>query len=167
MGCHTWFFKKLEKPNLSLEELKIEILNYIDNDSIPFYKKELLKENSIYIKEELEHDLNWIIEHKETIKNSNNEILILESYYGFKNIHYTLYNNKFYENTEYHDIFRYKEYDATPLTSLEETLELIKQYDCCGNMYMNNDGVLIKEEINFNLLKEFWTKHPDGIIEFG
>jgi hypothetical protein len=56
-----------------------------------------------------------------------------------------------------HDLFRIGCFPEDKLLSLEQTLEFIERN---------------KERMSFSLdwetsIKEFWTKHPDGVIEFG
>lgn len=60
------------------------------------------------------------------------------------------------EDCEFHDVFRTTFLDEdTILTSLEETLEYMKKYNCKTS-----------EEIE-DSLKAFWYKYPKGIIDFG
>ena len=55
---------------------------------------------------------------------------------------------------EFHDVFREIGYPENILNSLEETLKYIKDNNC------------IKFEFTDDRLKQFWSKYPNGKIEF-
>lgn len=169
MGCHTWFYKELKKPDLTNFEIKNKIINNIENVTLPFLNK-LLKETSDKKEEiELKEEIYLTKIHLKQIIDISlkDEYKLLHAYYDMLDINFTSYNGKFYENTEYQDIFRHRNYEAPTLTSLNDTLEFIKIHNCKGNCYFDKNDKLINEEINFDKLKEFWNKYPNGIIEFG
>jgi len=56
---------------------------------------------------------------------------------------------------EYHDLFRESGYPETVLTSFEETIKYIKEYNCQTFDFTEEK------------LKLFWCKYPNGRIEFG
>ena len=60
--------------------------------------------------------------------------------------------------------------DAPNLQSLEETIEFIKNNsdECFGNSgWISEKKKCVTFEINFNNIKEFWIKYPNGLITFG
>ena len=63
----------------------------------------------------------------------------------------------FYVETGFHDMFRKYGYPDDRLFSLEETLNYINNYENKCIVYENT----------IDLLKDFWSKYPDGFIEFG
>ncbi len=56
-----------------------------------------------------------------------------------------------------HDIFRVHKYREDKFLNLEQTLEFIEK---------NKDIVALSDNWKENL-ENFWTKNPDGVIEFG
>lgn len=56
-----------------------------------------------------------------------------------------------------HNLFRVHRYRDDKLLSLEQTMEFIEK---------NKEGMYFSENWE-DKLKEFWTKNPDGVIEFG
>ena len=61
------------------------------------------------------------------------------------------------EDTGFHDVFRRYEYPNHRLFSLEETLQ-----------YINNpENQCQIDDRTEERLREFWSKYPDGMIQFG
>lgn len=160
MGCHTWFYKKIN-PQPTYEEVKENVLNqfYIELD---FYNNTL---NGCDIDEELlsvypEFTTEYYIKAKAIterqiafIKKDLCKKAIYDRYSCLRlNIDSVLY-----VNCEYHDLFRKYTFSEDKLFSLEETLNYIEKY---------KDEISLFED-TFELLKEFWNKYPDGVIDFG
>ena len=158
MGCHTWFYRKLERTQQQAKESCLEGLRR---------EKSLLKEFIVAI----ENDIDWSQERKESLIKAiavlERKIRVVE-----KNLcQRAVWNNQsdnemtmyvdgkglFIECDDYRDLFRKYGYPDDMLFSLEETLEYINNPE---NYCFTNKDTLIE-------LKEFWEKHPDGMICFG
>ena len=63
----------------------------------------------------------------------------------------------FYVETGFHDMFRKYGYPEDRLFSLQETLDYINNPE--------NNCTVYEESIK--RLEEFWSKYPDGMIDFG
>lgn len=151
MGCHTWCYTPIEKPDKDKckEFLLVLYKDYLESFSGRW--KNIIK-NRI-------HKLN---EDKIPYE------LLIEWY--FDRSGFTEENDKYYMETEYHDIFRCNNYDAPNLHSFEETLEFIKNNPdgCFGNYYWSeNKQEFIETAIDFETIKEFWNNYPNGLITFG
>ena len=74
------------------------------------------------------------------------------------------FKGKYYiEDTNVHDIFRTTEYPSDILLSEKDTLEFINNKEnVCSNSKDINSG-----KVDLELIKEFWEKFPNGLIEFG
>lgn len=193
MGCHTWCYNEVDMDTIQLSMLKEEILKstittikYIEEDILEMlngtganhFNNTDDKSNSI---KEYNIDLNSIKEHNLDLKYYKNIIqrinsgeldkkrkllkLYVQTFHG-KN--FSIFENKLYIKTEYHDLFRTNYDDETLLHNLDETMDYIKDKKCCGNSYFSEKvGEIITEEININHIKRFWNDNPKGIIEFG
>jgi hypothetical protein len=67
---------------------------------------------------------------------------------------------------DFHDLFRINDYPTIELHSLEETMAFIDKRQRARDLDKKIHFLDPKEE-TFELLKEFWEKHPDGMINFG
>jgi hypothetical protein len=56
-----------------------------------------------------------------------------------------------------HNLFRIRNYPNDKLLSLEQTMEFIEKH---------KERISFSEDWEEELIK-FWSKHPDGVIEFG
>ncbi len=182
MGCHTWFYKKMETP--SNEVMYNSIKNVLDSN-LKYYRLHFS-----FIKKALLFVYSWILipafKNSNRFKELHNECHII--YYGRELM--LLKQNK--DNTEWlakkyasisyaaslglisfvegkglyhepesdslpHDVFRVYDYPDIKLFSLEETLAFISN--------PKNECKVFEE--THDELVEFWTKYPDGMICFG
>ena len=151
MGCHTWCYTPIEIPE------KEEIKNFL----FDLYED--------YLQSFKDRWKNIIKNRIHKLKEDKIPIWQLEEWY-FDRRGFTKENGKYYMETEYHDIFRCNDYDAPNLHSLEETIEFIKNNSdkCFGNIgWVPEKQKCVAFEINFDNIKEFWTKYPNGLITFG
>ena len=169
MGCHTWFYKRLENPPSKeemvskLSTLFNEELNYIKNNP---YKDEfgdsLTNEEYTYKLNFFENCLKVVTDNIEFYdENFDDKKITIESLYcHFSYDDIILYHKgKFYvDSDEYHDLFRKYGYPDDVLESYQETLDYINNPD--NNCIIYYDGC-------YDKLKEYWEKYPDGIICFG
>ena len=126
MGCHTWFF------NLTKETLKSARKNAENNYNkykfqLPLYKQKFIEANF-------------------------DQISIFEDWYTSDSIK-VVDPRGVYQEVEYHDIFRVRNYPGIRLYTLDETYEFI------------NDNNIT--EVHTESLKSFWEKYPLGMIQFG
>ena len=183
MGCHTWFYKLLEKQPTKEEKIHSFIKHssefcdkckealknggFIYNNKKDWYPFDSEEEVSEHI-----NMLNWMIENApkyEEFKSNydsidwNSDIPLTKEQQLYIDVeNYTLDNamvishaGKYYENlSNYTDVFRYHEYGKI-LTSKEETYELLESNNCW------------KDDKTYEYVNEFWEKYPDGIIELG
>lgn len=182
MGCHTWFYKKIEAPTkesfVSVVKERVskelEFLNKLinDRDSIdselleayPEWNKEYAEENiplwqAIYDFTNGE-DIDLTIFPEYFFEEDVTKDTLLQSLYtSFSEDLLTFVKNKgwYKETDDFHDVFRKYSYPDDILFSLEETLAYINdpKNECVVYDWTEND------------LKEFWEKYPDGMIQFG
>ena len=164
MGCHTWFYAKIE-PQPTYEEVKQNVINHLE-EKIDFYNEvvngnldseflevypELTPEFGLKYKSIYERKLQFVKKDlcKKAVYNNyrlSEDVLII-------NVNGTLYQ----DIDEYHDLFRKYKYPEDMLFSLKETLEYIEKY---------KDEIIIYED-TYSMLEEFWEEYPNGMIRFG
>ena len=146
MGCHTWCYKK--ERDINNKELLIEVKRLIKKD-LDFFERHGKREEKdfkLHIKK-LNRFLTLL----------NNGIVKTDEFLGrlydqFESGIKMYVNGSLYSDSEFHDIFRIKNYPEDILLSKEETLSFIKEN---------------KLEVNYERVNSFWSEHPDGMIEFG
>ena len=158
MGCHTWFYRKIERTQeeakqscLRLlrksEKLNLNILanrNYNGLDWSNWTESELIKHDS-YLKRQIRMvDNNFC---QRAVWNHQDDENLTEYIDG----------KGFYMETDFHDTFRKYGYPEDRLFSLQETLDYINNPENNCTIYENT----------IEKLEEFWNKYPDGMIEFG
>ena len=148
MGCHTWFY---ERVNKSEEELKKCLSNVLDDYIISENDTEIVEEiGLLYVKL-----ANIKILRIKRLLNNNtikyNNLITHVSEYCDK---LQLINNILYEDAPYSNLFR-TYYTDIVLLSLEKTLQFIEDRN------INIDKKYLV------LLKQFWIEYPDGAIAFG
>jgi len=165
MGCHTWFYKKV---NLPLDECKKKVITFLEQynlsslsnlDNCEFGGDEktcqCVRNNNRVI--------SWI--KKGWITESCYKLLDEVGYYDINTkIYYT-------EDVELgHDAFRIGGYPETKLFSLQETLDFLEKNDdkisYASTIWDKTDRSILKAKA-IEKLKEFWKKNPDGMIDFG
>lgn len=182
MGCHTWFYKKIEGPTqesiVSVVKKRVskelEFLNRLinDRDSIdsdlleayPEWNKEYAEKNiplwqTIYDFANGE-DIDLSIFPEDFFEEDVTKDTLLQSLYTSWVNKLTVFikEKEWYEDVDdFHDLFRKYGYPDDMLFSLEETLEYINDPKNECTVY----------EYTENRLKEFWEKYPDGMIQFG
>lgn len=154
MGCHTWFYRKIERTQEEAKQSALNKLirakdlnwkifldrNYKGLDWSHFSDEELLHHNELcdrqirMINKDLCQRAVWNRQEDETL---------------------TLYvdGKGLFIEVEYHDLFRIGGYPEDKLFSLEETRNFIKR---------NNI-----EDVYWDLLEKFWIEYPNGLIKFG
>ena len=167
MGCHTWFYKKIEGP--TEEQIRKDLVVYFQ-ETIQFYDSALNHKESLddLTKEVLEgvSDEELEVERDEFLflyrRFASGEMWIDEVNENWASSRFSRhieYSRKggWYEtdNSLPHDLFRIGSYPETLLFSLEETLDFIKTNKCTVYEYTDEK------------LRDFWAEFPDGMIRFG
>jgi len=167
MGCHTWFYKKIEGP--TDEQIRKDLVVYFQ-ETIQFYDSALNHKESLddLTKEVLEgvSDEELEVERDEFLflyrRFASGEMEIDEVNENWASSRFSrhikyLRKMGWYETDDSlpHDLFRTGNYPETILFSLEETLDFIKTNKC--TVY----------EFTDEKLRNFWVEFPDGMIEFG
>jgi len=155
MGCHTWFYKKVDY-NIPIEKAREK---FIDNLNL---SKEFIPENCI-TEDDLKFWENLHDRQIEKVKKGKADCAVLERlilFFENKELYFIRNLGWFVDHDAYHDVFRIGGYPKDILTSYDETIKFI------------NDN---KTKINFNksfeetldILKEYWYTNPNGVIDFG
>jgi len=157
MGCHTWFNKRLTIP---VEQIKKEAISNIEIVIKRWESYKSTDQQMIFLGLTEERIENMLIFLNRCLQRCHKNYLGTISY-GYsleKSIH--LFDGIFYEDAEYHDLFRRGHYPDDILKSYDETISYIEN---------NIDKISfhISKEWSIEKLKEFWTKYPDGLIYFG
>lgn len=180
MGCHTWFYKKIE---VTEKEVKENVTDYLKGE-IDFYDKLINR------REEIDADIleaypEWTVEFGQKYKPIlERQLRMIEKglcrvamYNKYKisdynNIHYFDKDKcTMYVSTDSlpHDTFRVTGYPEDRLYSLEDTLNFLETNNNIYYRQYINESKSEEElkEIAIERLKEFWKQHPDGMIKFG
>ena len=193
MGCHTWFYRKVEDPSvdkmmstiedriereLTFLEKLINDRDSIDAELLECYSdwtpewavknREFWTQLSMFLKGEAElRDSDkrkfWMhidVDNQNTeLNNDKRESILKQLYSTWSDELYIEGRGFFVDDTGYHDEFRKYGYPNDLLFSLEETLAYIDD--------PKNKCFVSDREWTEKRLKEFWEKHPDGMIQFG
>lgn len=159
MGCHTWFYRKIERTQeqakqnclkglLESEKLNLSILNdrnYNGFDWSEWTDDMLLKHDAILKRQIRMVENNFC---RRAVWNHQNDKYLTEYIEG---------KGLYIEDTGFHDVFRKYGYPENKLFSLKETLDYINNTENNCTIYENT----------IERLKHFWNNYPDGFIEFG
>lgn len=170
MGCHTWCYRKIEVSYEEAKEKVLEVykesfktyLNWINNP----LDMEYLNLLSVYP----EYTYDYIYEQNEI---TFRKIGIIEkglckeavmhkfAQYSEEIMEYIPGKGMYVEVGGYHDLFRKYGYPEDKLFSLQESLDYINNPDNKCDIYDDGNYSTVK------YLNEFWSKYPDGMIDFG
>jgi hypothetical protein len=167
MGCHTWFYKKIEGP--TEEQIRKDLVVYFQ-ETIQFYDSALNQKESL---DDLTKEVLVGVSDEE-LEVERDEFLFLYRRFasgemGIDEVNENWASSRFSRHIEYsrkggwyetddslpHDLFRIGNYPETLLFSLEETLDFIKTNKCTVYEYTDEK------------LGDFWAEFPDGMIRFG
>jgi hypothetical protein len=159
MGCHTWFYRKIERTQeqakqnclkglLKSEKLNLSILNDRNYNNIDWseWTDDMLLEHDAVLKRQIRMVENNFCQR--AVWNHQNDKNLTEYIEG---------KGLYIEDTGFHDVFRKYGYPENKLFSLEETLDYINNTENNCTVYENT----------IERLKDFWSNYPDGFIEFG
>jgi len=176
MGCHTWFSVPYKTDKNEIIELAKQYLvkNYQTDDFQKMYEYAIIEELQDVVCQfasdecDCGHYENWIL-YKDVYDYS------LELYNKDHDTSYSKYDNFFRENDvleSYSDEPRIGGYPERIIRSYDEMVEFIKtghdEYERNGEV-IHCDFYIDENRIEkvMNGIKEFFIKHPDGIITFG
>lgn len=173
MGCHTWFYKKID---IDYETIKRKVAENFEKD-IKFMNKLINKRDSIdadlltsYPEWTAEYAIRTksIIERKLSIINKNLcKIAVCNRYSHNDNLTIFIKDKGFFAYTKDlpHDIFRIGNYPKDKLFSLKDTVKFIENHKEDIYFYDNLYGISKTEYMK--KINDFWDKNPDGMIDFG
>lgn len=155
MGCHTWFYRKIERTQEEAKLSCLEALNKSRNLNWEIYKNRNYKGfDWSHYKDDYLLKRNDILCRKIRMVENN---LCQRAVWNHQNDEeLTVYiegRGLYIEDTGYHDLFRIHSYPEDILFSLEDSLDFIKKND-------------IKDYSSEQLFK-FWNDYPNAIIKFG
>jgi len=160
MGCHTWFYKKID---VSYEEAK----RYV----ISSYEKEI----ELLNKWTVEHGLKYkpIYERKlQLVKSDRCKVAVCNRYEHVDGVTYYVKDKGFFVSSDElpSNLFRIGNYPEDKLFSLDETLKFIEDNKdkvyFTSTIFDKRDVDLLKQEAIIKL-ESFWNEYPDGMINFG
>lgn len=166
MGCHTWFFKKIDTP--PYKEMKkfvvdtykrsvSDLTRWIDNPT----DAEYLEMVSVYTDWTIEAINKWRDADARRVRMIEAGLCkqaVMNKFCMYSDGLKEFYNGNLYDDVDgYHDLFRKYGYPEDRLFSLEETLEYINDPK---NECQTYDKTVER-------LTKFWTENPDGMITFG
>ena len=172
MGCHTWFYRKVERSYQEAKKIWIETqLNNMET-----WKRSLIdNSDSEFSKELLEAYPEWTLEYCiHSLKVSERRLRMVEAGLCQKavmnkqpdSVSIFIEGKGFYvedsENDKMpHDLFRIYGYPTEKLFSLEETISFIEKYKS------EHPDQICLYDYSIDKLVDFWKKYPDGMIDFG
>lgn len=184
MGCHTWFYKRLENQPTREEKIRscvehderfrTQINDALKNGGFvyrtektwyPFESEEKAREHVDLLDwrianashyEDFKADYDAIDWNSgEALTREQELYAAVEDYTPLEFGDVVCHKGVYYENVpEYGDVFRYYEYGKV-LESKEAMYELLENEGCW------------KDDRTYKRVGEFWEKYPDGIIELG
>lgn len=167
MGCHTWFYYKLD-PQPIYEDVKNNVLKKQIYFDINFYNsilndtmdKEYLEENPELTKEYAFKKIQVVKRKERMIKNNLCREAVCKKFKYRNELTKYISGRGFYISTHEltHDLFRIGDYDQTKLFSYEETMKFIEN-NRNKIYYFHNTW---KED-----MIDFWKTYTDGMICFG
>ena len=166
MGCHTWFYKKIDVTYDTAKKSLIKSLNE-DIETLTRWRDNPTGDDLAFLKQyyvdftwdSLNNDIDIRKRKLKFVEGGYCKVAVMNKYAdGLSIIHYEKERGHFKAIREYHDIFRIGNYPKDKLFSLEETLEFIEK---------NRDNIHFCNDDYKQYLENFWKDHPYGMIDFG
>lgn len=195
MGCHTWFYRKIERTQEEANESCIKGLKKSRRLSWKIFKNPTgyrginWEENCDSNKENCLKSISILNRKIKAIYNGYYKKAVWNHQSDKDLTVYIKGKGLYIENTEFHDLFRRGGYPEDRLFSYEETIKYLEDNDSiitygyfqrshqdipCINGLCNGEKPTwfeVDREIgkteSLELIKEFWNKYPDGMIQFG
>ena len=175
MGCHTWFYKKVDR---TIEEARERYLSDL-HESINSFQS-MLDDPSDQTKIDLEWTDEFIQEaidiwkrQKRMVEKGLCNVAVMKKQPADENgILYRFVNGNLYcyHHELPHDTFRRGDYPDDKLFSLEETLKYLEDNDdkiYYHYSFLDKTRKSVLKERAIKRLKKFWDEYPDGMILFG
>lgn len=168
MGCHTWFYRKIERTQKEANENCIQGIKRSRNLAWKIYHRPK-SYGKINWTEDLYDGIekDCLNQQLSTVFTSNRMIKAINKGYYQKAVwnrqsdeNLTLYiegKGLYIEDTGFHDCFRRGGYPDDKLFSLKETLNYIN----------NSENQCVVYDNTIKQLEKFWDKYPQGMITFG
>ena len=172
MGCHTWFYKKID---VTYEEAKFHLIK-VYTDEIELLQKwvdnpldedylEMLEFYPEYTFDFIFHNLEVYKRKLRMVENGYCKEAVMNKYSdGTFKVHHYIKNKGMYKSLDWCDIFRIGNYPTDKLFSLEETLDFIERNK--DNIYGYHYNDVSKKDWK-EQLEDYWKEYPDGMIDFG
>ena len=195
MGCHTWFYRKIERTQQEANESCIKGLKKSRRLSWKIFKNPTSyrginwEEDCGSTKESCLNSIKIINRKIKAIYNGYYQRAIWNHQQDEELTHYIDNKGLYIEDTGFYNVFRRGGYPEDRLFSYEETIKYLEDNDSiitygyfqrshrdipCINGLCNGEKPTWFEVDReprkleaLKLLKEFWDKYPDGMIEFG
>lgn len=195
MGCHTWFYKKMNihpSREQAIEDISKSQKQWIDRYAriktfLEQGKKDELEEwerdcvetyDFMSSPEALQESIDQILVEMEKMKSEPfDDIMRMYASFlcNFDTTGVVIYRNgNFYKNKEngkeIHswDVFRTYNYPEDTLTCYEDFLKFWETHECFpGHKFEDGKWLEMSEEEVKEEMKKFWEQYPDGIVNFG
>lgn len=174
MGCHTWYYTKIERTQEEATDVCLSVLRKQRNDWWKSFRnwKEWTEWYGLHyerVEYSSEHEfkkycLKWINILNRQIRMVSNgyckrAVWNHQSGLTGSSTEYIDGAGLFIEIDYFHDGFRVGYDDDTRLFSRSETLDYI-------SMKLQADQIRVNEN-TLEIINEFWSKYPNGMIRFG
>lgn len=170
MGCHTWYYTKIERTQEEATEVCLRVLRRARNswwksfkyweDGVEWYRLcyEIILSEREYKNNCFKH-VNILNRQIRMVSNGYCKRAVWNNQDGFMGAmtEYVDGVGLFMEVDDFHDGFRVHDYPDIHLLSLQETLDYIESRGEQCQSY----------EYTLDILVEFWNKYPNGMICFG
>jgi hypothetical protein len=167
MGCHTWFYTKIETP--ADAEIKSVVVNQLMREAD--FNMRLVNQRNTIEDVILENYPEWTPEYaaeclervNQIIDSVNNDTIDRDELYQMycdyaEDLMRWVSGRGFYQEVDdYHDLFRRNGYPNDMFFSYVDTMD-----------YINNpDNQCYTYEYTESALQRFWSKYPNGMVCFG
>lgn len=195
MGCHTWFYRKIERTQEEANESCLRLLKTARNCHWKIFRRPTSyrgidwTEDNYTTKETSLNHINVLNRQIKAIHNGNYQRAVWNKQGDDDLTQYVDGRGLYIEDTGFHDAFRRGGYPEDMLFSLEETLKYMEDNDsiitysyfvrekpeipCINGLVDGEKPVYYEVEREENKLlaierlHEFWEKFPEGMICFG
>ena len=161
MGCHTWFYQKVNRTQeaaieLYLQGIEEDINTWRDTTSIKELNIDGIDDNFISFY------LSVLERRKRIVSKGLCKRAVWNHYQSDKLFEYIDGKGLYIDNNITHDIIRVRDYPEIKFFSFEEMLKWIESQ---RNAEKANTAHITQQEIH--TLKEYWNNYPDSMVCFG
>lgn len=171
MGCHTWFFTKVD-PQPTYEQVREKLLSHYHIE-MGFYQRHVsntLAEDELFLFEDRtiessEYAISVIQRWISRVEKRLCQVATMRHGAGTMNDTFCERDHQFYTEVGLHDVFRIGGYPNDELLSFEDTMEFFEKND--DKIFWGGAPTVIGKEATIEIIREFWNKYPNGMIHFG